>query len=194
MENIFANNFEINEFEMNRLNGHRSFTIWLTGLSGAGKTTLAKRLQKLLHSKKYKTKILDGDNLRTGLNKGLGFSEEDRKENIRRTAEVSKLFNEAGVITIASLITPTNELRDLAKDIIGKDKTYMIWVDAPLSICEERDPKGLYAKARNGEIKNFTGIGAGFEEPISYDEKIDTTQMNPDDLALMIYHNIKHRI
>lgn len=153
----------------------RSKVIWFTGLSGAGKTTLAKELEKRMHRNGYLTQVLDGDNIRTGINNNLGFSEEDRHENIRRIAEVSKLLIYSGVITINSFISPTSDIRHMAMNIIGKENFVEIHVHAPLEVCEQRDVKGLYKKARAGQIKNFTGIDAPFEEPQNPDIKVDTS-------------------
>jgi adenylylsulfate kinase len=143
----------------------RSKVIWMSGLSGSGKTTIAKYLEQKLHAIGVLTQVLDGDNVRTGINNNLGFSEEDRTENIRRIAEVSKLFLNCGIVTINSFVSPTNEIRQQARDIIGEDDFIEIFIDTPLEVCESRDVKGLYAKARKGEIKNFTGIDAPFETP-----------------------------
>ncbi|MBN1925491.1 MAG: adenylyl-sulfate kinase [Prolixibacteraceae bacterium] len=143
----------------------RAKVIWFTGLSGSGKTTLASLLEKKLFELNYFCQILDGDNVRSGINKNLKFTEEDRLENIRRIAEVSKLFMNCGIILICAFISPTNEMRNLAKEIIGDNDFLEVFVDTPLEICEQRDPKGLYKKARAGEIKNFTGISAPFELP-----------------------------
>ena len=148
--------------------------LWLTGLSGSGKTTIAKVVEKVLHEKGFLTQLLDGDNIRAGINNNLGFSDADRKENIRRIAEVSKLFLNCGVITINCFVSPTKEIREQARKIIGEDNFVEIFVDTPLSICESRDTKGLYAKARKGEIKDFTGISAPFEMPESAAIKIKT--------------------
>ena len=139
--------------------------IWFTGLSGSGKTTLASLLEKRLFELDYFCQILDGDNVRSGINKNLNFTEEDRMENIRRIAEVSKLFMNCGIILICAFISPTREMRRMAREIIGDRDFLEVFVDTPLEICEQRDPKGLYKKARRGEIKNFTGISAPFEIP-----------------------------
>lgn len=147
--------------------------IWMVGLSGSGKSTLARAAENTLHQEKKLTMLLDGDNLRTGVNKNLGFSEEERRENIRRAAEVAKLFASCGVITICSLISPTQSIRQMARDIIG-DAYFEVYIDCPLEVCEQRDVKGLYAKARRGEIKEFTGISSPFEEPVSPDLKLPT--------------------
>ena len=154
----------------------KGIVIWMTGLSASGKTTLAIGLEKALHQMGHLCYVLDGDNVRTGINNNLRFSEDDRKENIRRVAEVSKLFVQCGVITINSFVSPTNELRNLAKSIIGADDFKMVYVNTPIEICEQRDSKGLYAKARRGEIKDFTGINAPFDEPISSDLEIKTAE------------------
>lgn len=143
----------------------RAKVLWLTGLSGSGKTTLAKVVEKKLHEQGFLTQLLDGDNIRTGINANLGFSEQDRTENIRRIAEVSKLFLNCGVITINCFVSPTKAIRDLAKEIIGAENFLELFIDTPLEVCEERDTKGLYAKARKGEIDYFTGISAPFEAP-----------------------------
>lgn len=155
--------------------------IWFTGLSGSGKTTLASNLEKRLFELNYFCQILDGDNVRSGINKNLEFTEEDRLENIRRIAEVSKLFMNCGIILICSFISPTNEMRDLAREIIGEDDFLEVFVNTPLEVCEKRDPKGLYKKARAGEIKNFTGISSPFEEPKSPFIVVDNTKPNMDE-------------
>ncbi len=142
-----------------------SLVIWMVGLSGSGKSTLARALENSLYQKGVITQLLDGDNLRTGINNNLGFSVEDRIENIRRAAEVSKLFANCGIVTICSLISPTEEVREMARSIVGAEKYYEVFVSCPISVCEQRDVKGLYAKARRGEIKDFTGIDSPFEEP-----------------------------
>jgi adenylylsulfate kinase len=148
--------------------------LWFTGLSGSGKSTIAKGLEAALHTKGLFSVVLDGDNVRTGINNNLGFSEEERKENIRRIAEVAKLFVSNGAITICSFVSPTEEIRTLAKAIIGKDDFIEIFVNTPIEVCEQRDIKGLYAKARKGEIKDFTGINAPFEIPSNPDLEIQT--------------------
>lgn len=148
--------------------------LWFVGLSGSGKSTLATGLENFLYKEGYLTKLLDGDNLRTGINNNLGFSEEERTENIRRAAEVSKLFINCGVVTLCSLISPTNRIRSMAKTIIGAENYVEIFVNCPLEVCERRDVKGLYAKARRGEIADFTGISSPFEPPEHPDLEIRT--------------------
>lgn len=163
-------------------NKHKGCVIWMTGLSGSGKTTIARHLEKKLFDEGYLTKILDGDVLRSGINADLGFSENDRKENIRRTAEIAKIFAETGVITIVSLITPKEELRESARQIIGEKDFLLIYVEASLEECERRDVKGLYAKARRGEIKDFTGVSPSstYEKPMNCDLVIKTDNERVD--------------
>ncbi|MGL4806959.1 MAG: adenylyl-sulfate kinase [Bacteroidales bacterium] len=153
----------------------KGLMIWFTGLSGSGKSTLAIALERELHQRGILCRILDGDNIRSGINNNLGFSNEDRIENIRRIAEVSKLFVDTGVVTLAAFISPTNDIRKLATDIIGSDDFIEVFVDTPLRVCEERDVKGLYKKARAGEIKDFTGISSPFEAPENPALTIDTS-------------------
>ena len=148
-----------------RLLRQRGVMIWFTGLSGSGKSTIALGVERELHQRGLLCRILDGDNIRTGINAGLGFSAEDRHENIRRIAEVGKLFVETGIITLAAFVSPTNEYRQLARDIIGAEDFLEVFVSTPLEVCERRDVKGLYARARRGEVKDFTGISAPFEAP-----------------------------
>jgi len=163
--------------EKEKLLGQRGIMIWMTGLSGSGKSTIALGVERELHRRGILCRILDGDNIRTGINQDLGFSEEDRRENIRRIAEVGKLFVETGIVTIAGFVSPTNELRQLARDIIGKDDFREVYISTPLSECERRDAKGLYARARRGEVKDFTGISAPFEAPAHPDLNLDTSRM-----------------
>ena len=151
--------------------------LWFTGLSGSGKSTVAVALERELHRRGRLCRILDGDNIRTGINANLGFSEADRKENIRRIAEVSKLFVDTGIITIAAFISPTEEMRQMAAEIIGRNDFKEIYISTPLEECERRDVKGLYAKARLGEIKNFTGISAPFEAPVAPALSLDTSRL-----------------
>lgn len=154
----------------------RGKVIWMTGLSGSGKTTLASALEKRLFELNYFCQILDGDNVRSGINTNLRFTEEDRIENIRRIAEVSKLFMNCGIILICAFISPTNKMRNMAREIIGEEDFLEIFVDTPLEVCEQRDPKGLYKKARAGEIPNFTGISAPFEVPKDPFMVVDNSQ------------------
>ncbi|MFD2370785.1 adenylyl-sulfate kinase [Brevibacillus sp. GCM10020057] len=147
--------------------GHKSCVIWFTGLSGAGKSTLANAVEHELHQRGLSSYVLDGDNIRHGLNRGLGFGAEDRKENIRRIGEVAKLFVDAGVIVLTAFISPFQEDRDLARSLVEKDEFIEVYVKCPLEECERRDVKGLYGKARAGEIGQFTGISSPYEEPVA---------------------------
>ena len=155
-----------------------SVMIWFTGLSGSGKSTIAIALERELHKRGLLCRILDGDNIRSGTNNNLGFTEADRIENIRRIAEVSKLFVDTGIITIAAFISPSNDIREMAANIIGKDDFLEVYVSTPIEECERRDVKGLYAKARRGEIKNFTGISAPFEAPAHPALTLDTSALS----------------
>lgn len=174
----------------------RGLTVWFTGLSGSGKSTIAVALEHRLSQQGIFSRILDGDNIRTGINRGLGFSEEERRENIRRIAEVSKLFTETGIVTLSAFVSPTNELREMAREIIGKEDFVEIFVATPLEECERRDVKGLYAKARRGEIKDFTGITSPFEAPESPALAIDTTNLSVEEaverVLEIIIPKIKH--
>ncbi len=168
--------------------------IWLTGLSGAGKTTLGATLEQELFKRGFLTQMLDGDNIRSGLNKNLGFGLEDRLENIRRIAEISKLFLNAGVITINCFITPTEAMRQMARDIVGANDYIEIYVNAPLEVCEQRDVKGLYKKARQGLIKNFTGIDSPFEPPKNPDLEIRTDQLTVEQSVQKILEYVLPKI
>ena len=170
---IFDRMLQRNDRE--KLLGQKGIMLWFTGLSGSGKSTLAIALERELYNSGILCRILDGDNIRTGINNNLGFTEADRVENIRRIAEVAKLFVDCGVVTIAAFISPTEQIRQMAADIIGKDDFFEIYVNTPLEVCEERDVRGLYKKARQGEIKNFTGISAPFEAPLNPAITIDTS-------------------
>lgn len=172
--------------------GQRGVLLWMTGLSGSGKSTVAIALERELHSRGRLVRLLDGDNVRTGINRGLGFSEEDRRENIRRIAEVSKLFVETGVITIACFVSPTRDLREMARDIVGADDFREIYISTPLEECERRDVKGLYARARRGEVKNFTGISAPFEAPEHPALSLDTSVLPVEESVQRIIELLKN--
>lgn len=175
------------------LNQH-SKVIWLTGLSGSGKTSIAVWLEKKLNDNGYLTQVLDGDNVRTGINNNLAFTEKDRLENIRRISEVSKLFLNCGIITINSFVSPTSAIRDLAKEIIGDDDFLEVYINTSLEECEKRDVKGLYKKARNGEIPNFTGISAPFEAPKSPALIIDTEKNTIEQSGEILYQFVIDKI
>ena len=161
-----------------QLLGQRGVMLWFTGLSGSGKSTVAMALERELQRRGRLCRILDGDNIRTGINAGLGCSPEDRKENIRRIAEVGKLFVDTGIITLAAFVSPTEELRQMARHIIGEADFKEIFISTPLAECEKRDVKGLYARARRGEVKDFTGISAPFEQPEHPALALDTSHLS----------------
>lgn len=172
---LFQENYSVSRKEREELNAHASFTIWLTGYSGSGKSTIAAALDQWFYNRQIRSYITDGDNTRLHLNRDLDFSREGRKENIRRVAEVARLFNDAGVVVISSFISPFEEDRISAKAIVGVDKYVEVYVATPLEICIKRDAKGLYAKAQKGEIKDFTGINSPYEVPSNPDIIVDTT-------------------
>lgn len=161
-----------------QLNGHKSVILWFTGLSGSGKSTLAHALEEALYQKSCRTIVLDGDNVRHGLCSDLGFSDEDRKENVRRIAELSKLTIESGVIALTAFISPFKSDREDARDLVGEGDLIEIFCACPLHVCEERDVKGLYRRARKGEVKEFTGISSPYEEPSNADIRINTSELS----------------
>jgi adenylylsulfate kinase len=167
--------------------GQHARVLWFTGLSGSGKSTIAKGLEAALHAEGLFAIVLDGDNVRAGINNNLGFSDDDRKENIRRIAEVAKLFVSNGIITICTFVSPTEEIRSQAKAIIGSKDFVEIFVNTPVEECEKRDVKGLYAKARKGEIKDFTGINAPFENPSKPDLEIETTNKSIEETVNEVF-------
>ena len=182
MDNIFPEHSRfMGRSARETLLGQRAKVIWLYGLSGSGKSTLATALERKLHAEGRLTALLDGDVLRTGLNSGLGFSDDDRRENIRRAAEVARLFLNSGIVTIASFITPSRSLRNLARQIVGADDFLEIYVDASFEACAKRDRKGLYAKASEGKIPQFTGRDSKFEPPDQADLVIETEKETPEE-------------
>jgi adenylylsulfate kinase len=176
-----------------RLLGQHGLVIWLCGLSGSGKSTIASALERVLHQQHILTAVLDGDNLRSGLNADLGFSDDDRLENIRRAAEVAKILVHQGVVTIVSAITPRGELRDLARGILGRD-FFEVFVKASYATCEKRDPKGLYAKANAGTLEHFTGRDSAFEEPQTPDLVLDTEHHSVEDCTFDLIEAVTPRI
>ena len=191
MENIhpiFDNILGRNDKEL--FLNQRAKVLWFTGLSGSGKSTIAQHLEKKLFSEGFFIQLLDGDNIRTGINNNLGFTIEDRTENIRRISEVSKLFLHAGVICLNSFVSPTIEIRNAAKEIIGQDDFVEVFVNTPLEICEQRDVKGLYKKARAGEIKGFTGIDSPYEAPTSPNIEVKTENQSIEESVDQIYQEI----
>ncbi|KIL38715.1 adenylylsulfate kinase [Gordoniibacillus kamchatkensis] len=171
---VFWHTAKIQAEDRHRLNGHKSCVIWLTGLSASGKSTLANELDKVLFERSIRSYVLDGDNIRHGLNKDLGFSPDDRKENIRRIGEVAKLLVDAGLFTITAFISPYREDRDSVRALLPEGQFIEVYVKCTVAECERRDPKGLYKKARNNEIREFTGISAPYEEPLHAELIIDT--------------------
>ncbi|WP_237276368.1 adenylyl-sulfate kinase [Tenacibaculum ovolyticum] len=186
IKNIIPHNFTITKKDRHSKNGHNSFLIWFTGLSGSGKSTIANALELELYKKDVSTYLLDGDNIRRRINKDLTFSPEDRKENIRRISEISNLFVDAGTVVLSAFVSPYRQDREYIKEIVGKDNIIDVFVNTPLEECERRDVKGLYKKARNGEITNFTGINAPYEEPINPDVEINTEKMSIEESVIKI--------
>ena len=168
----------VNRKDRNRINKHKSGLIWFTGLSAAGKSTIAHHMEKDLFDRGIRAYVLDGDNVRHGINSNLGFSREDRKENLRRIAELSRLFVDAGVVVLAAFVSPYREDREFVKKIVGSKYFYEIFVKCPVEVCEKRDPKGMYKKARAGIIKGYTGVDAPYEVPESPDLVIDTVELD----------------
>jgi adenylyl-sulfate kinase len=193
MNNLIKQDYKITKENRQNLLKQKSPVIWLTGLSGSGKSTIANELTNILHNEGKLVYILDGDNVRMGLNKDLGFSDDDRKENIRRIAEVAKLLTDAGIIVITAFISPFREEREKAKEIIGDENFIEVYVEAPLSVCESRDPKGLYKKARAGQIKMFTGIDSPYEEPLNPTLTIKTYENKPETSANSIYEYLNEQ-
>ena len=186
-------NYKVSKQDRHRLAKHLSPVIWLTGLSASGKSTIANYLDSFLYQNDFRSYVLDGDNIRMGLNKDLGFSDADRTENIRRIAEVAKLFSDAGVITITAFISPFIADRQQAREVIGTENFIEVFVDAALDVCEQRDPKGLYKKARNGEIKMFTGIDSVYERPQKPDLILNTDQQTVKQSVDILVSYIKQK-
>lgn len=193
-ENIIPNTFNVTQQLRSELKNQRPIVIWFTGLSGSGKSTIADALEKELLKKGVHTYLLDGDNVRKGLNNNLSFSPEDRAENIRRIAEVAKLMLDAGLVVLASFVSPYRVDRENVKRIVGYSNFVEIFINTPIEECEGRDVKGLYAKARAGEIKNFTGVNAPYETPMAPDIEIDTTLISVNDAVSLILNKIEKGI
>ena len=183
LRNVHWQALEVDKDARAELNGHRPCVVWFTGLSGAGKSTIANLVEKRLHGDGVHTTVLDGDNVRHGLNRDLGFSAADRVENVRRVAEVASLMVDAGLVVLVSFISPFRAERRMARDLVGPGEFCEVFVDAPLALAEERDVKGLYARARRGEIPDFTGIDAPYEPPENPEVRIDTTTTTPEEAA-----------
>ena len=191
VKNIFWHAATITKDDRHRMNGHKSAILWYTGLSGAGKSTLANKVEEKLFERGYHTYVLDGDNVRMGLNKGLGFTAEDRKENIRRIGEVAKLFVDAGVLVSTAFVSPYIEDREMVRSIMKEGEFIEIYVAASLEVCEGRDTKGLYKKARAGEIKNFTGISDPYEAPLNAELIVDTGGQTLDESADVVLNYLE---
>lgn len=192
VRNIVWHNATITKADRHRMNGHKSAILWYTGLSGAGKSTLANKVEEKLFERGLHTYVLDGDNIRHGLNKGLGFSAEDRKENIRRIGEVAKLFVDGGVIVSTAFVSPYRADRDMVRAMMPAGEFIEIFVAASLEVCESRDPKGLYKKARAGEIKNFTGIDDPYEAPENAELSIDTGAKSLEECAAEVMNYLEN--
>jgi len=193
VKNIFRHDASVTRKHRNRLNSHNSSVLWFTGLSGAGKSTLAYAVEEQLYKMGYRTFVLDGDNVRHGLSSDLGFSNTDRRENIRRIGEVAKLMTEAGVITLAAFISPFINDRSIVRHIMSENDFIEIYCEASLEICEERDVKGLYQRARDGQIKNYTGISSPYEKPISPELTINTAKQNVEESVNAILKALHER-
>lgn len=194
MSNIIPHNFHVSQKERNLQKKHNSFVIWFTGLSGSGKSTIANALEKALLVKGFHTYILDGDNVRKGLNNNLSFSPEDRTENIRRIAEVAHLMIDAGLIVLSAFVSPYRKDRENVMTIVGKENFVEVFVNTPIEECEKRDVKGLYAKARAGEIKDFTGVNAPYEAPENPDIEIDSSTVSVEDSVAIIFKAIANKL
>ena len=192
-ENIIWHEHHIGKSDRASLKGQKPCILWFTGLSGSGKSTIANRVEEMLFEMGRHTYLLDGDNIRSGLNKDLGFGKEDRVENIRRIAEVAKLFVDAGIIVLTAFISPYRSERDSVRESVEEGEFIEVFVDTPLQICESRDPKGLYKKARAGEIPDFTGIDSDYEEPDNAEIVLKTAHMSIDESARQVVEYLKER-
>ena len=193
-ENIIPHNFSITQRQRSDLKRHEPLLVWFTGLSGSGKSTIANALEKALFIRGTHTYLLDGDNVRKGLSSNLSFTPEDRSENIRRIAEVANLMLDAGLVVLASFVSPYREDRENVKRIVGYENFVEVFVNTPIEECERRDVKGLYAKARAGEIENFTGVNAPYEPPMAPDVEIDTTKVSVGDGVALIVEFIAKKM
>ncbi|MDX8365815.1 adenylyl-sulfate kinase [Cytobacillus sp. IB215665] len=192
-KNIVWHETTITRKDRNSLNNHNSCVLWFTGLSGSGKSTLANAVEVKLHESQVRTYVLDGDNIRHGLNKDLGFSEDDRKENIRRIGEVSKLFTDSGQIVLTAFISPFREDRNSVRELFSNHEFIEVYVKCPLEVCETRDPKGLYDKARKGEIPEFTGISSPYEPPEQPELIIESNKMTIEQSVEQVINYLKEK-
>ncbi len=193
-KNIFEHNFNVKREDRSILKDHQPVLIWFTGLSGSGKSTIANAVEQALFQKKIHTYLLDGDNVRKGINSNLSFSPEDRAENIRRIGEIANLMIDAGLVVLASFVSPYRKDRERVREIVGKTNYIEVFVNTPIEECERRDVKGLYQKARKGEIQNFTGINAPYEVPLAADLEVDTTTQNLDEIVELTIKKILEKI
>ena len=193
MENVVWHDHRISKAERRKLNNHSSYCIWFTGLPSSGKSTIAGEVEHQLYTRGVRTYLLDGDNVRHGLNSNLGFSPEDRDENIRRIGEVAKLFVDAGVITLVAFISPYRKDRERTRNILENGEFIEVYVKCPVEVCEQRDPKGLYKKAKRGEIKEFTGVSAPYEEPLDPEIVLDTDRLAVDESVKKIIDYLEDR-
>ena len=192
-KNIVWHDHKVTKAERSTIKNQKPCVLWFTGLSGSGKSTIANAVELKLNKLQHHSYLLDGDNVRLGLNKGLSFSDEDRIENIRRIGEVAKLFVDAGTIVLTAFISPFQKDRSQVRDLMGESEFIEVFIDTPLEICESRDPKGLYQKARNGEIPNFTGISSPYEAPINAEIHIKTDEKSIDDAAKQVIDYLREK-
>lgn len=185
-QNVFRHKGLVCRQDREHLHGHRGYTVWFTGLSASGKSTIAHQAEQLLHQRGCSTYVLDGDNVRHGLCRDLGFSREDRSENLRRIGEMVKLFVDAGIIVLTAFISPYRADRHAIKSMVGRENLLEVYVTCPVEVCSLRDPKGLYSRAKEGKIKNFTGVTAPYEEPENPDLVLNSTQCSPLDAAQLV--------
>ena len=193
MSNIVWHNHKVSQAEREKIKNHKGLIVWITGLSGSGKSTIANILEQKLNKAGIHTYLLDGDNIRHGLNSDLGFDEKDRAENIRRIGEVAQLFLDAGIVVITAFISPFKKEREEVRKK-SNNRFFEVYLSTPLEVCEQRDPKGLYKKARKGEIPDFTGIGQKYEPPEHPELTIDTSLTNPEECAQMLFEKVMERI
>jgi adenylylsulfate kinase len=194
MKHLNEQQFNVLRSKRSKINKHRSFVVWFTGLSGSGKTTLSNLLENKLYNQGVRTYLLDGDHLRLGINRDLGFTEKDRSENMRRVGEISKLMVDAGLVTIAAFVSPFERNREMDKEIIGRKDFIEIFISTPLDECIRRDSKGLYKKALKGEISDFTGISSPYEKPLSADLTIEMTNISIDSSHDLVYDTVKKHL
>ena len=194
MNNLYPISTQVSQQQRKQLLKQNAKLIWFTGLSGSGKSTLAVQLEAQLHAKGFKTYLLDGDNIRTGLNKDLSFTDEGRAENIRRIGEVAKLLLDAGIVVLSAFISPFKSEREKVREIVGNENYVEVFVDTPVEICEQRDVKGLYKRARAGEVKNFTGIDSPYEAPDNPDITVKTDQLSVDEAVVLLIKLVEPKI